>query len=272
MDRNHRRKYGQNFLNSPEIAAGLLEDLPYNKESHILEIGPGHGAMTRVLLPRVSHITAVEIDLECVKYLRYKHSGEKRLTLVHQSFLDFDLESFLQQNPGALIMGNLPYNVATPILCSIFPHLSQTGGVLAMVQYEVAQRLAADPGCSDYGYLTVLLQCWGKCRILRKVPREHFTPRPNVMSATVFIEADPNAVGLNREELYFVQECFKQKRKKLINSLQSWYPKTQLKQELSAMNISEMVRAEELTPLQFKQLYQRLGPLSASVAVKRSVQ
>lgn len=259
MDRNNRRKYGQNFLARPEIAAELLEDLPYSRKDHILEIGPGHGAMTRVMLPRCEALTAVEIDEECVKYLHRKFRTDRRLTLVNKSFLDFDLATYLKETPKPWVVGNLPYNVATPIITRIFPYLAQVRGMMFMVQYEVAKRLCADPGCSDYGFLTVLLRSWGKATLLQKVHKENFRPRPNVMSATLMIKHDPEATGISDDELKFVYQSFSQKRKRISNSLKDFYPKSAVNKALEQMELGENTRAEELSPDKFKELYKILN-------------
>jgi len=258
MDRNRRRKFGQNFLNNPGIAAEIIGDLPLGREDTVLEIGPGHGAITRVLLPRTAHLTAVEIDPECAKYLLHKHGGDRRFELIREDFLKMDLESWLETHPQPWVVGNLPYNVATPIMSRLFPYLRQVKGMLFMVQLEVAKRLCAEPGNRAYGSFTVWLQSWGQAKILRHVGPEHFRPRPKVMSAMVLIEAREDARGLTYEENLFVQQCFAQKRKKMINSLEKIWPKTAVRKAMESLGIPENTRAEELHPGQFVTIYRHL--------------
>jgi 16S rRNA (adenine1518-N6/adenine1519-N6)-dimethyltransferase len=241
-----------------ETALSLLQDIPLSREDRVLEIGPGHGAMTKLLLPRCSEVTAVEIDVECVKYLRRNHGGDRRFNLVHQNFMQFDLAGYLKDGPAPWIVGNLPYNVATPIITSVFPHLGQIRGMLAMVQLEVAKRLTAEPGSKSYGSLSVYLRSWGTARILQKVPPSEFVPRPNVMSATLLLEATPGAVGFDAHRQIFVQQCFSQKRKKLVNSLQNFYAKSDVKKGLESLELSENIRAEEMHPEHFDKLYSLL--------------
>jgi 16S rRNA (adenine1518-N6/adenine1519-N6)-dimethyltransferase len=257
MDRNKRRRFGQNFLSEPDMAYAIAGDLPCTTEDRVLEIGPGHGAITKSLLHRCQMLTAVEIDSECVKYLRFKIQ-DRRFELINENFLNFDIESYLQNNPDPWVIGNLPYNVATPIMTRLFPYLNRVKGMMFMVQYEVAKRLCADPGSSDYGWLSVLLQSYGKAKILRKVEGKYFRPRPNVLSATLLFESRPDTIDLTPELSFFITLCFSQKRKKLMNAVQKEYSRPLVKAALETMGLTENVRAEELSPIQFKDLYSKL--------------
>jgi 16S rRNA (adenine1518-N6/adenine1519-N6)-dimethyltransferase len=257
FDRNRRRKFGQNFLNNQGIIHAISKDLPWEKGDVILEIGPGHGALTENLLAGGAKVKAVEIDIECVELLKEKFQ-EMDFSIEHCDFLDFDLEAFCSEHPGAWLIGNLPYNMATPIITSILPYLQKMKGMMIMVQLEAATRLIAGPGTKDYGFLSVQLACYAKAKILRKVGPENFNPKPNVMSATLLIEALPESERLDPEMLDMVGTSFRKRRKVLTNSLESFVDKEIVLEALEKLNLSPIIRGEALNPTQFAQLYSEI--------------
>jgi len=260
MDRNRRRKFGQNFLNNQAIIDAIAGDLPVKPGDTVLEVGPGHGALTQSMLARGVKLTSVEIDSECIKFLKFKIK-DPNFTLVHANFMDFDLEAWLKENPGAWIVGNLPYNMATPILMKMLPHSHMSKGIMAMVQYEPAKRLCAVPGNKNFGHLTVMLQSYASAYFLRKVEPKNFTPIPKVMSATIMIEGIPldNRRQIKDGFFEFLTQSFSQKRKKLYNSLEKSYPKSKVKDALEKLKINEDIRAEAMTTDQFFDLYDLVG-------------
>src|SRR5574344_1683236 len=145
MDRARRRKFGQNFLDAPtaELIAG---DLPAAPGESILEIGPGHGALTEHLLRRGNPLTAVEIDPECVEFLKNKFAGVPDFSVVNADILDFDMDAWIAGHGKPWLTGNLPYNVSTAIVAKLMPLLRKTCGFMGMVQFEVAERFCALPG------------------------------------------------------------------------------------------------------------------------------
>ena len=238
-----RRKFGQNFLDN-EMSQKIAEDLPCSTQDDILEIGPGHGALTEWLLPKCSTLTAVEIDNFCIPKLQEKFKKCQKFNLVHKNFLQFNIESWLNEHPGALIAGNLPYNMATAIISHILPHMSKIKGCMFMTQLEVAERIIA----KNYGSFSVFCACYAKSRIIRVIDPEHFKPKPKVKSATVFLE--PLEKNLCSEENFFafVRAAFSQKRKTIANSLSGHCDKEKVLSILKKMNLSENTRAEELSP------------------------
>ena len=255
MDRDRRRKFGQNFLVDQAMIEAIVSDLSLKGDESILEVGPGHGAITRLLCRDSERVTSVEIDEQCVQYLKSKLK-ERRLTLVNQNFMDFDLESFVRDSPNSWIVGNLPYNMANPILMKILPCINEVRGCMAMVQLEVAKRLCAEPGSKDYGVLTVLLRCKAKARLLQRVPPECFKPMPNVMSGTVMIEKADKQFEMSEAFIQFVKAAFAQKRKTLYNSLSTAFPKSKIKEALEKAGIQEDIRAEKLGVDQLYQLFE----------------
>lgn len=258
MDRARRRRFGQNFLDDA-MAHAIASDLPILPGEAILEIGPGHGALTKHLLPRASSVTAVEIDPECATIVSNLFQG-KAFQVIQSDFMDFDLTAWCKSHGPFWAAGNLPYNVATGILVRLVQHIAHLRGIMAMVQYEVALRLTAQPGTSDYGSLSVLMDTYCERTFLRKIGPEHFTPRPNVDSATVLLTPRANPMQVPDDFFDFVQACFTHKRKRLSNSLVGPWPKPQIQEAIQALQLSEHARAEELTPSQFLEFYRLLHP------------
>lgn len=258
MDRARRRRFGQNFLDD-ETAKLIASDLPETGTKNILEIGPGHGAMTDFLLEKSTQFTAVEIDYECVRFLRKKFNKEPKFKVINEDFLKFDLAAWLAENKGAWLTGNLPYNVSTAIIERIMPLLSLASGFMGMVQLEVAERICAVPGTHAYGSLSVYVSSFASTKILRKIGPEHFTPRPNVDSATMLLTPLETPLKIPEGFFDFVREAFTQKRKRLANSLSSKCEKSSVIEALEEIGLSENARAEELSPAQFLKLFHALA-------------
>ena len=257
MDRDRRRRFGQNFLDK-ETAHLLAADIPLSGDSAILEIGPGHGALTEPLLSRGVSVTAVEIDEECVKVLQEKFASRSNFHIVNQDFLRFPIDDWLKENPKPWLAGNLPYNVSTGIVAKVMPLLKKTHGFMCMVQKEVAERFCAEPHTRHYGSLTVWIRAHATCKMLRKIGPEHFTPRPNVESATVLFTPLSEPLNAPPKFFEFVQAAFSQKRKVITNSLASKYDKIDVVHALDACGLSTNTRAEELFPEELLAIYQIL--------------
>ncbi|MCK9183000.1 MAG: 16S rRNA (adenine(1518)-N(6)/adenine(1519)-N(6))-dimethyltransferase RsmA [Fibrobacteraceae bacterium] len=254
MDRERRRRFGQNFLDK-QTADLIASDLPLSDGESILEIGPGHGALTEPLLSRGFPLTAVEIDEECVAFLKEKFTDKPDFSIVNQNFLQFPLEAWLEKNPKSWLTGNLPYNISTGIVSKIMPILKRTKGFMGMVQYEVAKRFCAEPHSSDYGSLSVWVKAHAEGRILRKIGPEHFTPRPNVDSATVLLLPLEHPLEAPPDFFTFVQAAFSKKRKLIVNSLSNSYGKSEAFAALEKCGFSMSTRAEELSPQELLNLY-----------------
>jgi len=241
-----KRKFGQNFLDR-EMSEKIAGDLPCSAKEQILEIGPGHGALTEQLLPKCSKLTAVEIDNFCIPKLREKFKNCNNFNLIHQNFLQFDIEKWVCENPASWIAGNLPYNMAAAIITHILPHISKTRGCMFMTQAEVAKRITASPESKSYGSLSVFCSCYANSRIMRFIEPEHFKPRPKVTSATIIFEPLEKPVCADEGFFAFVKAAFSQKRKTLANSLSAAHNKDAVLQTLKKLGFSENTRAEELS-------------------------
>lgn len=225
------RRFGQHFLASQSAleriaAAACAQDTPL-----VVEIGPGRGALTACLLARAGRVVAIEVDPVLVHYLRQKFRElieNGRLTLIGGDVLQTDLS---QWGP-AVIAGNLPYYITSPILDRVFAPPALWTRAVFLVQWEVAQRLAASAGSRDYGYLSVLAQAHARVELLFEVPRTAFRPPPKVESAVVRLDPRDAAADFGivdvPEFLRFASACFRHKRKTLRNNLLSSYPAEQV--------------------------------------------
>lgn len=254
MDRDRRRRFGQNFLDA-ETASLIASDIPLKEGASILEIGPGHGALTEHLLARDVPVTAVEVDEECVAFLREKFSGNPNFRVLNQDILKFPMDEWLLSNPRPWLAGNLPYNISTGIVANVMPLLKKTLGFMCMVQLEVAERFCAEPHTRSYGSLSVWIRAHATGKIVRKIGPEHFTPRPNVQSATVLFSPRPDPLEAPPEFFEFVQSAFSQKRKVITNSLSARFEKAKVLKALERSGLSPNARAEELSPEELLLLY-----------------
>ena len=215
-----KKRYGQHFLQAA-WADKLVAAIGPAKDDSFLEIGPGPGALTLRLAPRVGHLTAVELDAEMVATLR--PILPPNVELVHADFLEFDLAS-AAVTPPLRVAGNLPYNVSSPILFKLLDVHKTSGGLTdatLMLQREVADRIAASPGTSEYGVLSICVQLHCDVRRLMRLPPGAFRPAPKVHSAVINLRFRPPAMALLDEPVFeaMVRAMFTQRRKTLANAL-----------------------------------------------------
>jgi 16S rRNA (adenine1518-N6/adenine1519-N6)-dimethyltransferase len=257
------RRFGQHFLARKSIIDRIADAACDAHAPTVIEIGPGRGALTEALLERSERVIAIEVDPVLVHYLQQKFRDALeagRLELIQADVLKADLA---QLGGGrAVIAGNLPYYITSPILERVFQLGEGWQRAVFLVQLEVAARLAADPGSRDYGYLSVLTQVHAKPEILAEVPRAAFRPPPKVDSAVVrLVPRDAKAdfgIADKAAFLRFASECFRHKRKTLRNNLAPIYGRER------ADAIAEgRLRAEQLSITQLAALRQRLEKGSA---------
>ncbi len=215
-----RKKFGQHFLEAA-WADKVVEVIAPRRTDRFIEIGPGPGALTLRLAPRVAHITAVELDEAMVATLRPRLPPN--VDLVRQDFLEFDVVPVLQHAP-VRVAGNLPYNVSSPIVFRLLEASRQTGRLLdasLMLQLEVAERVAAAPGTRDYGVLAILVQFYADVRRLLTLPAGAFRPMPKVRSAVIELRFRPPEHGVPDVRLLeaMVRTIFTRRRKTLLNAL-----------------------------------------------------
>ncbi|MBC8214190.1 MAG: ribosomal RNA small subunit methyltransferase A [Candidatus Marinimicrobia bacterium] len=219
-----RKKWGQNFLQDPNIIRKIVDVVNPIEEDVILEIGPGKGALTFELTPKVKQLIAVEIDPLLVEYLNKRKQSN---LVIHQAdILDF---GFNQMEYKYLIVGNLPYNITSPIIFKLLENTNWNKAVF-MVQNEVAERMSAKPGNKIYGRLSVMVQAFAKVQYHFKVPPGVFFPQPDVNSAVISLT--PIRRNIDDRLLFteIVRTAFGQRRKKIRNTLKSYLVENKLEQ------------------------------------------
>ena len=212
-----KRKFGQNFLTDDNIAKDIVSFLSDSKTKTIIEIGPGKGILTKYLL-KISHkeIKFVEIDEECVSYLKNKYPNIEK-HLINDDFLNINLNSFKQP---LSIIGNFPYNISSQILFKIYENKNTVNEMIGMFQLEVAERICSNYGTKKYGILSVLIQAFFEVKMMKKIKPQSFLPIPKVDSAVIKISKKTD--NINCDEILFkkiVKQSFGQRRKTLRNSL-----------------------------------------------------
>jgi 16S rRNA (adenine1518-N6/adenine1519-N6)-dimethyltransferase len=244
----HPKKHlGQHFLTDPSLAARIVEALsPDVKE--LLEIGPGKGILTRIILHRdLDHFHAIEIDGEAVRFLD-ENLPEIRGRIIHGDFLKSDLDQYFRANFS--IIGNFPYNISSQILFRIIDLRHRVDEVVGMFQKEVAERIASPPGSKKYGIISVITQAYYTIEYLFTVKEGAFFPPPNVRSAVIKLKRNSTVQLDCNERIFFnlVKTAFNQRRKTLRNALKSFHFKGVVQEGLLQQ------RAEQLGVEEFVQL------------------
>jgi 16S rRNA (adenine1518-N6/adenine1519-N6)-dimethyltransferase len=265
-DRKNRWKFGQNFLVDESVIRGICEDVHSNPNDWIIEIGPGQGALTRRLAGRCRKLTALEIDPKWVEHLN-NHPQWGNLDVVETDATRVDWDDILDNHapePGQkpLIVGNLPYNRAAPILLGLLPRLQRTTSLQIMVQLEVAKRLCAKPHSRDFSFLSVMVQNWATAELLLKVAPDAFRPRPNVWSATLRLTPREAPICADAGFKPFIDLAFSQRRKMLSNVMEAFYGKAKVADHLTELGLRPDCRAEDLSVEEFAALFARLGPIA----------
>ena len=256
-----KKALGQHHLLRPELCRPLVDFLAPSGE-RVLEVGPGGGVLTRALLAAGATVWGVELDLEWVWTLRRAVARETPAGALRPLVMDaLDLPWSRLPAP-TLVAGNLPYNVATPILAALLPHHGRVPRAAFLLQKEVAERLTAKPGTRDYGSLTVLVQCYAEATILGRVRPGSFRPPPKVESAFVGLRLRPPPLPADEMPAFLarLREAFGQKRKTLRNSLGRVVGTARVEAALQALGLPPMTRAEELPLAAWLDLWRLLGP------------
>jgi 16S rRNA (adenine1518-N6/adenine1519-N6)-dimethyltransferase len=243
------RKLGQHFLIRDSVLERLAAAACEQYTPRVIEIGPGRGALTRHLLPRTDELHAIELDNSLAGYLRAKYASEPKLH-VHVSDV---LSTDLAQWGAAVLAGNLPYYITSPIIEKFLAFDERFPVAVFLIQSEVAERVLALPGTRAYGYLTVATQLVCDVDLLCRVPASAFVPPPKVESAAVRFRRKPEIPADLSGLLAFAGRCFAHKRKTLRNNLRPFYGN-----RVGALPEAGL-RAEQLTIPQFVDLHARLS-------------
>jgi 16S rRNA (adenine1518-N6/adenine1519-N6)-dimethyltransferase len=266
-------KLGQHFLNSDDVAARIVDALGDVSESTVLEIGPGRGILTSLLARRTPRLIAVELDRVLAAQLRLKFGMARNVEILEADVLAIDFDSLFGPKPGlgrpgmefkpqpVRVVGNLPYYITSDILLRLFEFSKYFESIVIMVQREVADRIAAAPGGSEYGILSATAQLYARVEKLFIVPPGAFSPPPKVHSAVLRLTIAPQQEKLGVAGdgfIDFLRLSFGQKRKTLWNNLRGKYDEKGLKRALAEAHVKPTARAETLDLAESAAVYRAL--------------
>lgn len=241
-----RKRFGQNFLHDQNIIQKIVQSIRPQDTDHVVEIGPGQGALTRHLLQTCAKLDAVELDRDLAAYLEQTLGADSRFALQQGDVLKFDFSTLTDTPHSLRVVGNLPYNISTPCMFHLLNYQSLIRDMTFMLQLEVVQRLAAQAGDPHYGRLGLMMQYYCRVEHLFDVPNTAFIPQPKVCSAIVRLtphEKPPVQV----QDVDCLQDviriAFTQRRKTLRNSLRTLISEA----ALSALGIDTTLRPEKLS-------------------------
>ena len=240
-----RKRFGQNFLSDPNIIRKIIEAIRPKEGERIVEIGPGLGAMTEPLMEAMGHLHVVEIDRDLIARLKEKHPPE-RLTIHEGDALKFDFASIVPDGVPLRVVGNLPYNISTPILFHLAEFAEKVKDMTFMLQKEVVMRMVDEPSTEEYGRLSVMLQYRFNMARLFDVPPGAFRPAPKVMSSIVRMVPRPAAECTADDYALLgkiVTAAFGQRRKTLRNTLRDYLDEG----DFTALAIDPGLRGERLS-------------------------
>src|ERR1017187_10311121 len=254
------KSLGQNFLHDGNQLRRIIEAAELSKKDKVLEIGPGLGPLTELLVEKASEVLAIEKDARLIEILNRRFESAKNLKLLHDDALDF-----LKREPSDWsdwkLVANLPYSVASPILVELAQGERAPERIVATLQLEVTKRLMAKPGGADYGVLTLLVQLDFEPQSWFKIPSGCFFPEPDVDSACVVLQrrATPLLPEGNRQAFVkIVKRAFSQRRKMMFKLLKEDWPVEKLESAFEELQLSPTVRAEAVGLEQFVALTGKL--------------
>ncbi|MGG0658033.1 16S rRNA (adenine(1518)-N(6)/adenine(1519)-N(6))-dimethyltransferase RsmA [Rummeliibacillus pycnus] len=267
-----KKSLGQNFLIDPNILRNIVSYADLTKESAAIEVGPGIGALTEHLARDAGKVVSFEIDQRLLPVLEDTLSPYDNIKIVHSDVLKADVANIIKEElsdfEDIMVVANLPYYVTTPILLKLLMENLPIRGMVVMMQKEVADRISAVPGTKAYGSLSIAVQYYMKAEVVMTVPKTVFMPQPNVDSAVLRLtrHAEPPVEVIDESFLFEVtRSSFAQRRKTILNNLQSQLPNGKAKKEqiliaLTEANIDPTRRGETLSIVEFGLLADALYP------------
>lgn len=253
MNFKQKKSLGQNFLIDDKIIPNIVSPADIKKTDTIIEVGPGLGVLTKVLIDTGAKVYTIEKDFELVEMLRRALGKNKNLTLVHQDAMFFDL-SILENYK---VVANLPFNIASPLIRKFLESQNPPELMVVMLQKEVAEKIVAKPGNSERGILTLAVEFYAEAKIVMIVPKNNFRPQPKVDAAilkiTPYSKSHPSGAGNTKVDpgIFFkiIKAGFASKRRQIHNSLAATLrlEKDKVTNILKQAQINPQMRAEDLT-------------------------
>lgn len=258
-----KKSLGQNFLSDGNIIRKILAVAAVGKQEHLLEIGPGRGALTELLAEQAGDLLAIEFDRDLAAMLRNRFAANPSVTIHEQDILNVDFTALLK-DAKYILVANLPYNISTPVLFRLLESRGHFSKLVVMLQKEVGERLAAPPDCSDYGQLSIFFQQWFEIRREFIVPPGCFYPRPKVDSVVISLKPLlESRVQVDDQKLFeqVVKASFAMRRKTLYNCLKSAALASPelLEVALADIGVNGRRRGETLSIEEFAKLANRLA-------------
>lgn len=251
-----KKKYGQNFLNDSSLSDKILDIASIDKNTEVLEIGPGLGFLTKKLITNSKFLTSFEIDDDLIPILKKNFGKYENFDLVHKDFLEVDLSEFFRNKKNVKVVANIPYYITSPIINKLIEYRENISEIYLMVQKEVAERISSKPHSKNMSLLTHAVQFYAEAEYLFTVPKEKFDPIPKVDSAFLGIKIlkDKKYESQILEKKYFkyLREAFSNKRKSISNNLSNLgFSKDFVKECLKKVGKTELARAEEFSVQEF---------------------
>ena len=261
-----KKSLGQNFLIDPSVCPKMAE-MATDKDTGVIEIGPGAGVLTRELCDNAKKVVAIELDLKLKPILNRTLADKDNVEVIFGDAMKLDLASIIKEKftdcKSIAVCANLPYYITSPMIMYLLESRLPIDNITVMVQKEAAERLCATVGTREAGAVTVAVSYYSKAEILFDVPRDSFMPAPNVDSAVITLKIRENpAVDVLDEQGFFkfIKACFAQRRKTLVNTASSGgFDKNKLREALEELGISLTVRSEELSLEALAEIFKKLS-------------
>ena len=254
-----KKQFGQNFISDTNLLKSIVEASGIDKDTTVVEIGCGAGTLTRALAESAKRVYAFDIDRDLQPVLAETLAGLDNVEVIFRDFNKLDLKEFEKEIEPYTVVANLPYYITTPLVTKLLEESDKVQGLSIMVQEEVAERFCAKEDTPEYGSITAAIALKGNAKIVKRVSRNLFYPRPNVDSAVVKIDFERGRIAVKSELAYrqTVKSAFLNRRKTLENNLINSFSLTreEAKKALALAEVDEKVRGETLSP-------QRLAKLS----------
>jgi 16S rRNA (adenine1518-N6/adenine1519-N6)-dimethyltransferase len=265
------KRYGQNFLIDDGILENIIGISNITDEDLVIEIGPGLGNLTELLLKNSGYLILIEIDDKMINILNDRFKNETNYLLINEDVLKLNIDNLIEniekehnkKYRSVKVVANLPYYITTPIIFKLLQDTNRVSEIIVMVQKEVAKRMIASPKTKDYSILTLMVKYYAISKIEINVPNTSFLPAPKVESAVISLKKEKRYNTSNEALLFeLIHKSFAQRRKKMINSLTSTSFNDKTKEELETVfakcNIDLNSRAEELELIKFIEIIENL--------------
>lgn len=260
-----KKKFGQNFLTDQNILTSIVDAAILDKNTAVIEIGPGLGSLTEHLCSKAGFVLCYEIDGDLIPVLKKNLSSFNNYEIIQKDILDVDINEDiirkLSNYNKIYVVANLPYYITTPIILGLLSKTDKIKRYVMMMQLEVAERICGKPKTKDYNALSIAIKYRANATKVCKVPRTVFIPAPNVDSAVVKLDLyeEKRYQALNEDFFFeFIRVCFSQRRKTILNNLTNKYPKDLIIKALEITNIKPTSRSEELDIEDFIRLSDKL--------------